>query len=135
MRVLALLAIVIVLATTLPITMSNTSNADNVTAVTYTIRYGYDNRWRYALEDMARAIEQSGADVVTLQEVDTGRLTSLGADDVYYLARRLNMHSYYLPRKFCNDQRNNSLSALVRGGRMNREQALQRYSNSTPSGR
>jgi len=34
---------------------------------------------------------------VTLQEVDTGRLTSLGTDDVYYLARRLNMHSYYLP--------------------------------------
>jgi endonuclease/exonuclease/phosphatase family metal-dependent hydrolase len=96
-RVLALLAIVIVLASTLPICMGNTSNADNVTAVTYTIRYGYDNRWHYALEDMARAIEQSGADVVTLQEVDTGRLSSLGADDVYYLARRLNMHSYYLP--------------------------------------
>jgi endonuclease/exonuclease/phosphatase family metal-dependent hydrolase len=96
-RVLALLAIVIVLASTLPISMSNHSNADRVTAVTYTIRYGYDNRWHYALEDIARAIEQSGADVVTLQEVDAGRLTSLGTDDVYYLARRLNMRSYYLP--------------------------------------
>ena len=94
---MALLAIVVVLASTLPIGTGNTSNADNVTAVTYTIRYGYDNRWRYALEDMARAIEQSGADVVTLQEVDAGRLTSLGTDDVYYLARRLNMRSYYLP--------------------------------------
>jgi len=96
-RVLALLAVVIVMAATLPIGAGNYSNVANVTAVTYTIRYGFDNRWRYALEDMARAIEQSGADVVTLQEVDTGRLTSLGTDDVYYLARRLNMRSYYLP--------------------------------------
>ncbi len=96
-RVLALLAVVIVMAATLPVGMGNHGNVANVTAVTYTIRYGFDNRWRYALEDMARAIEQSGADVVTLQEVDTGRLTSLGTDDVTYLARRLNMHSYYLP--------------------------------------
>ena len=96
-RVLALLAIVIVLASTLPISASSHGSTQSFTAVTYTIRYGYDNRWRYALEDMARAIEQSGADVVTLQEVDAGRLTSLGTDNVYYLARRLNMHSYYLP--------------------------------------
>ena len=96
-RVLALLAVVIDMAATLPIGVGNSGNVANITAVTYTIRYGFDNRWRYALEDITRAIEQSGADVVTLQEVDTGRLTSLGTDDVYYLARRLNMHSYYLP--------------------------------------
>ena len=96
-RVLALLAVVIVMAATFPISVGDHGNVANITAVTYTIRYGFDNRWRYALEDITPAIEQSGADVVTLQEVDTRRPTSLGTDDVYYLARRLNMHSYYLP--------------------------------------
>lgn len=38
------------------------------------------------------------------------------------------MHSYYLPVKFKNDQRNNSLCADVRGGRMTREEALAEYS-------
>lgn len=38
------------------------------------------------------------------------------------------MHSYYLPEKFNNDQRNNSLSAAVRAGKMTREEALEKYS-------
>ena len=37
------------------------------------------------------------------------------------------MHSYYLPNKFENDQRNNSLSAAVRSGNMTRDEALQEY--------
>ncbi len=35
--------------------------------------------------------------VVALQEVDTGRLTSYGVDDAYYLARRLKMNAVFLP--------------------------------------
>jgi imidazole glycerol phosphate synthase glutamine amidotransferase subunit len=38
------------------------------------------------------------------------------------------MHSYYLPRKFGNDQRNNSLSAAVRDNRITRDEALRIYS-------
>jgi hypothetical protein len=38
------------------------------------------------------------------------------------------MHSHYLPRKFNNDQRNNSLSASVRAGKLTRREALQEYS-------
>jgi N-acetyl sugar amidotransferase len=37
------------------------------------------------------------------------------------------MHSYYLPKKFKNDQRNNSLSASVRSGKIAREKVLELY--------
>lgn len=36
-------------------------------------------------------------------------------------------HSAYLPQKFNTDMRNNTLSALVRNGRMSREEALEEY--------
>jgi hypothetical protein len=36
-------------------------------------------------------------------------------------------HSYYLPRKFNVDQRNNSLSASVRSGLLTRDEALELY--------
>lgn len=72
-------------------------SAGPLTAVTATIRYGYDAHWRYSLDEIARAIEQSGADIVTLQEVDTGRLSSFGVDEALYLARRLRMEVVYLP--------------------------------------
>jgi N-acetyl sugar amidotransferase len=38
------------------------------------------------------------------------------------------MHSYYLPVKFNNDQRNNSLSAAARSGHITRDEALKEYS-------
>ena len=68
-----------------------------VRAGTYNIHYGYNRPWRYSLEDQARTIEASGADVVALQEVDTGRLTSYGVDNALWLSRRLGMKVVYLP--------------------------------------
>lgn len=46
----------------------------------------------------------------------------------YHLENRMTafMHSYYLPKKFNNDQRNNSLSAAVRAGKMTRQEALEK---------
>lgn len=64
---------------------------------TYNIHYGYDGEWSYRLDRQADAIAESGADVIALQEVDTGRITSYSVDDAYYLARRLNMRVAYLP--------------------------------------
>ncbi len=64
---------------------------------TYNIHYGYDTYWRFSLEEQARTIEQSGADIVTLQEVDTCRITSYGVDDALWLSRRLGMHEVYAP--------------------------------------
>ncbi len=64
---------------------------------TYNIHYGYDAAWHFNLDRMAEAIETEGVDVVALQEVDTGRLTSYAVDDAYYLGRRLGMNVAYLP--------------------------------------
>lgn len=64
---------------------------------TYNIHYGYDTYWRFSLEEQARTIEESGADIVTLQEVDTCRITSYGVDDALWLSRRLGMHEVYAP--------------------------------------
>lgn len=64
---------------------------------TYNMHYGYDTDWHLSLEEQARAIEDSGADVVMLQEVDTGRPTSYMIDDALWLARRLGMEAVYLP--------------------------------------
>jgi N-acetyl sugar amidotransferase len=41
-------------------------------------------------------------------------------------------HSYYFPKKFHIDYRNNSLSASVRAGKLSREQALEEYYNQSP---
>src|SRR5690606_9645078 len=45
---------------------------------TYNVHYGFDERWRYDPERIARAIEASGADVVALQEVAAGVIVSHG---------------------------------------------------------
>jgi endonuclease/exonuclease/phosphatase family metal-dependent hydrolase len=64
---------------------------------TYNIHYGYDDPWHFTLADQARAIRAEGVDVIALQEVDAGRMTSYAVDDAYYLARQLGMNAVYLP--------------------------------------
>jgi len=64
---------------------------------TYNIHYGYNTPWQFNLEEQARTIEKSGADIVMLQEVDTCRITSYGVDDALWLARRLGMQAVYGP--------------------------------------
>jgi endonuclease/exonuclease/phosphatase family metal-dependent hydrolase len=68
-----------------------------VRIATYNIHYGYDDDWHFTIEQMAETIEENDCDVVTLQEVDTGRMTSYGVDDAFYLAQRLKMNVVYLP--------------------------------------
>jgi endonuclease/exonuclease/phosphatase family metal-dependent hydrolase len=70
---------------------------DAVRLGTYNVHYGFDTYWHLSPEAQARTIEESDADVVALQEVDTGRLTSFGIDDALWLARRLGMQAVYLP--------------------------------------
>jgi endonuclease/exonuclease/phosphatase family metal-dependent hydrolase len=72
-------------------------DAGPLRVATYNIHYGYDVDWHYTLEEMAQAIEDYAVHVIALQEVDTGRMTSYGVDDAYYLARRLQMNAAYLP--------------------------------------
>ncbi|MDY7039859.1 MAG: endonuclease/exonuclease/phosphatase family protein [Chloroflexota bacterium] len=70
---------------------------DLIRVGTYNVHYGYDTFWHFNLEEMARTIEESGADIVALQEVDTCRITSYGVDDALWLARRLKMQVIYQP--------------------------------------
>ena len=64
---------------------------------TYNIHYGYNTPWQFQLEEMARTIQESGADIVALQEVDACRITSYGVDDALWLGRRLGMEAIYQP--------------------------------------
>jgi endonuclease/exonuclease/phosphatase family metal-dependent hydrolase len=72
-------------------------NTGTFRIATYNIHYGYDDVWHFNLEEMAQAIEEANVDIIALQEVDTGRITSFAVDDAYYLSRRLGMNEVYLP--------------------------------------
>ena len=69
----------------------------NMRIGTYNIHYGYNTPWQFQLEEMARTIQESGADIVALQEVDACRITSYGVDDALWLGRRLGMEAIYQP--------------------------------------
>ena len=73
------------------------ARGDSLRFATYNIHYGYDTVWHLSLEEQARAIEAAGAEVVMLQEVDTGRPTSYMIDNALWLSRRLGMEAVYLP--------------------------------------
>jgi len=64
---------------------------------TYNIHYGYDDVWHFTLEDQVQAIKANAVDVIAMQEVDAGRMTSYAVDDAYFLARQLGMNAVYLP--------------------------------------
>ncbi len=70
---------------------------DALRVATYNINGGYDASGVYRLELTALTIEASAADVIVLQEVDTGRPLSYGVDQVQFLARRLGMYQVYQP--------------------------------------
>ncbi len=64
---------------------------------TYNIHAGFNEFFYFDLDSIARTIQQSGADVVLLQQVEIGRLTSFGVDQVLWLARRLGMGARFFP--------------------------------------
>jgi endonuclease/exonuclease/phosphatase family metal-dependent hydrolase len=93
----AVVLMLVILAVAIPRDRPTPAMADSLRVATYNIHYGYDTFWHLSLEAQARTIEASGADVVMLQEVDTGRPTSYMIDDATWLARRLDMNEVYLP--------------------------------------
>jgi endonuclease/exonuclease/phosphatase family metal-dependent hydrolase len=72
-------------------------SAGRLRLATYNIHYGYDDDWHWTLEQIAGTIASAQVDVIALQEVDAGRMTSYNADDAIYLARALDMNAAYLP--------------------------------------
>lgn len=89
--------VLLVFVASIPRHQPQPASSRSFRVATYNIHYGYDTYWHLSLEDQARTIEDSGADVVMLQEVDTGRPTSYMIDDAMWLARRLGMREVYLP--------------------------------------
>ncbi len=73
------------------------AQAGTLRLATYNVHYGYDGPWHLSLARQADTLAAAGVDVVALQEVDTGRITSYSIDDALWLGRRLGMHVVYLP--------------------------------------
>lgn len=95
---LALCVFAVTLVTSWPRTSAPLRvNDRGIHIATYNIHYGYDDLWHFTLDDMARTIAEAEADVVVMQEVDTGRMTSYGVDDALFFARKLGMNYVYLP--------------------------------------
>jgi endonuclease/exonuclease/phosphatase family metal-dependent hydrolase len=93
----------VIIAITLSIIFAWPSTAEplpengRLRVATYNIHYGYDDDWRFTLKEIAQTIRAADADIVAMQEVDTGRMTSYSVDDAYYLAQQLKMNIVYLP--------------------------------------
>ena len=66
-------------------------HGESLAVITYNIQSGFsrDNYWD--LEATARVIEESGAELVFLQEVSRGWLVTSGNDQLAWLSRRLDM--------------------------------------------
>ncbi len=92
-----LASILVVTVVAIPRPAGPLPEAEDLRAATYNIHYGFDAEWHFNLQEMAELIEVNDIDVIALQEVDAGRLTSFAVDDAYYLARRLGMNVAYLP--------------------------------------
>lgn len=80
-----------------PPVISGVRGPESIRIGTYNIHAGYDEFYAYDLEAIARAIQQSGANVILLQEAESGRLTSFGVDQPLWLARRLGMDRRFFP--------------------------------------
>jgi endonuclease/exonuclease/phosphatase family metal-dependent hydrolase len=67
------------------------ANLEVMRVATYNIHGGTNEYFQPSLEEIATAIETSGANVVLLQEVEVGRLTSFGVDQALWLARNVGL--------------------------------------------
>ncbi|MCB9457092.1 MAG: hypothetical protein H6671_13980 [Anaerolineaceae bacterium] len=74
-----------------PPVINPVQNVDSIRVGTYNIHNGYSEFFGFDLEAIAQTIDISGAQVVLLQQVDVGRMTSFGVDESLWLARRLKM--------------------------------------------
>ena len=80
-------------------TVETTPSADNKTVkvMSYNLHNGVNTSGTLDLEALAKVIEESGADVVGLQEVSRGWLIWGSADMLTWLSQRLDMPYFYGP--------------------------------------
>jgi endonuclease/exonuclease/phosphatase family metal-dependent hydrolase len=79
------------------VTVDTAPPGPDITVATYNVHYGFDEAWLHDPERIARTIEESGADIVALQEVPAGVLVAHGTDLAAWLARRLRMTALFVP--------------------------------------
>lgn len=72
-----------------PLQINPLRDVDTIRVATYNIHAGFNEFFDYDLEAIAGTIQFSGADVILLQEVEAGRMTSFGVDQPLWLSRRL----------------------------------------------
>jgi endonuclease/exonuclease/phosphatase family metal-dependent hydrolase len=96
---LAFVVMVGVLAASLarPIVAEPPISNDRLRIATLNLHGGYSLYFSMDLPEIRRQLQQYGADIVLLQEVETGRLISYGVDQPAWLARQLNMQVEYYP--------------------------------------
>lgn len=70
---------------------------NTIRVATYNINYGYDQAGEYQFPQIALAVKASDADILALQEVDTGHPMSYGMDQVQYLARHFHLTPVFQP--------------------------------------
>ncbi len=70
---------------------------EEMRVATFNIHGGYDEFYNADLDAIRRTIQESGANIVLMQEVEAGRLTSFGVDQSLWLARRLGMDRRFFP--------------------------------------
>ncbi len=74
---------------------TETPSKNQITFMTYNIHFGQGGDDLLNLERIAQNILVGDPDIVGLQEVEPGRITSQGVDMAFWLAKRLNMFYFY----------------------------------------
>ncbi len=73
----------------------NNASKSQLTFMSYNIHFSQGEDDLLNLERIAQNILIYDPDIIGLQEVEVGRVTSQGVDMTHWLAKRLNMYSYY----------------------------------------
>ncbi|MHB8624881.1 MAG: endonuclease/exonuclease/phosphatase family protein [Aggregatilineales bacterium] len=94
---LGVLTLVFAISLTQPVVVRPNADPSKVRIATLNLHGGYSLYFNSVLPNVADQIDANGADVVLLQEVETGRLVSAGVDQVDWLAHKLNMQAVYFP--------------------------------------
>ncbi|NHI84118.1 MAG: hypothetical protein EAX81_07430 [Candidatus Thorarchaeota archaeon] len=101
-RMIAVLSVTLLIGTASGLVLSlapapNTAPNDTLTIMTYNIYQGYTPDGLVNLERIRDTIRDSGADIVGLQESDSGRVGSMNIDSILWLSTQLEMYSYFGP--------------------------------------
>ncbi|MDD1779399.1 MAG: endonuclease/exonuclease/phosphatase family protein [Candidatus Helarchaeota archaeon] len=88
---------IIYAAIPIQVTSPNFNTTHQVKFLTYNIHFGVGMDDRLDLERIVQNILVEDPDIIGMQEVENGRLTSQGVDMAQWIARALGMYYYYYP--------------------------------------